>query len=349
MAIKQIEKITLTKHLSVMIKAGISLAEALGSLSNQSSSAEVKKVLTQIKNKIDNGSSFANALALYPNNFDQLYLGIVKVGESTGHLDDSLFFLATQLGKNYTLQKKIRGALMYPTLILIATISLVTFISLFILPKLVDFFAAFDTKLPATTVILMSIASFMKNYGILFFSCLFAVFFIFYLLFKIPTIRLWKDRQILRLPFIGQLLIEKEVSTFARNLATLIKSGLPIFESLKICGPSQSNFEYKKTINDLSDNLEKGSSISEFLNKPACRLLFPPLVSDMVAVGEKTGSIDQSLEYVSQFYEDDIEETATNLTTILEPALLLIIGLVVAFVAFAIISPIYQLTGALGQ
>ncbi|MDD2225435.1 MAG: type II secretion system F family protein, partial [Candidatus Shapirobacteria bacterium] len=333
---------------AVMIKAGISLPDALGSLSNQSKSTEVKKILTQIKNKIDNGSSFTNALNFYPNNFDQLYIGIVKVGESTGNLDKSLSYLADQMGKNYALFKKIKGALMYPALILFATISLITFISLFILPKLVDFFAAFDAKLPATTVILMSLASFMKNYGILFFSSIFVVIFMIFLLFKIPSIRLWKDRQILYLPFIGRLLIEREVSTFARNLATLIKSGLPIFESLKICGPSQSNFAYKKTINDLSNNLEKGSSISEFLNKPSCRLLFPSLVSDMLAVGEKTGSTDQSLDYISQFYEDDIEETAANLTTILEPALLLIIGLVVAFVALAIISPIYQLTGSLG-
>jgi len=348
MAIKQIEKITLTKHLSVMIKAGIPLAEALGSLSNQSNSIEVKKVLTQVKNKVDNGSSFANALSLHPNNFDQLYIGIIKVGESTGHLDNSLDFLADQLGKNYTLQKKIKGALMYPALILVATISLITFISLFILPKLVDFFAAFDTKLPMTTIILMSIASFMKDYGILFFSSIFTFIFILYLLFKVPSIRLWKDRQILHLPFIGRLLVEKEVATFSRNLATLIKSGLPIFEGLKICGPSQSNWEYKKTINELSQNLEKGSNISEFLNKPSNLILFPSLVSDMVAVGEKTGSVDQSLDYISQFYEDDIEDTAENLTTILEPALLLIIGLVVAFVALAIISPIYQLTGSLG-
>lgn len=348
MAIKQIEKITLTKHLAVMIKAGISLSESLGSLSNQSNSRELKKVLTQIKNKIDNGSSFADSLNFYPKIFDKLYLGIVKVGESTGHLDDSLNYLAEQLGKNYALQKKIRGALMYPSIILIAIISLVTFISLFILPKLVDFFSAFDTKLPLTTVILMAVANFMKNYGFLFFGSIFAIIFLLFLLFKIPAIRLWKDRQILHLPFFGRLLVEKEVATFARNLATLIKSGLPIFEGLKICGPSQSNYEYQKTIEDLSDSLEKGSNISEFLNKPRSRLLFPSLVSDMVAVGEKTGSIDESLIYVSQFYEDDIEDTAENLTTILEPALLLVIGLIVAFVSLAIISPIYQLTGSLG-
>lgn len=348
MAFKQIEKITLTKHLAVMVKAGVTLSEALDNLSDQSNSSEVQKVLLQIKQKINNGSTFHDALASHPKNFNEMYLGIIKIGESTGRLDDSLTYLAEQLGKDYALKKKISGALMYPGLVLAATISLATFISLFILPKLVDFFSAFDTKLPTSTIILLNLAKFMKNYGFIFFGVIFAILFLILLIFKIPKIHLWKDRQILKFPFIGRLLVEREISTFSRNLATLIKSGLPIFEGLKICSSSQVNLEYKRTISRLSDNLEKGSSISEFLKKPQCKLLFPRLVSDMVAVGEKTGSVDQSLFYVSQFYEDDIEETARNLTTILEPAILIIIGLMVAFVALAIIGPIYQLTGSLG-
>jgi len=348
MAFKQIEKITLTKHLSVMIRAGVSLSEALDNLSSQSNSPEVQKVLTKIKQKIDNGSTFADALSEYPKNFNDMYLGIIRIGESTGHLDDSLTYLAEQLAKDYTLKKKISGALMYPGLVLAATISLATFISLFVLPKLVDFFSAFDTKLPPSTIMLLNLAKFMKNYGALFFGILFGIIILILLLFRIPKIHLWKDRQILKFPLIGRLLIEREIATFSRNLATLIKSGLPIFEGLKICSSSQVNLEYKKTIGKLSDNLEKGSNISEFLKKPQCKLLFPRLVSDMVSVGEKTGSVDQSLFYISQFYEDDIEETARNLTTILEPAILIIIGLMVAFVALAIIGPIYQLTGSLG-
>ncbi|MEI8067322.1 MAG: type II secretion system F family protein [Candidatus Shapirobacteria bacterium] len=348
MAIKQVEKITLTKHLAVMIKAGITLSEALDNLSNQAKSGEVKKVLTQIKQKIDNGSSFNEALLAHSNNFDELYQGIIKVGESTGRLDESLSYLADQLANDFALKKKISGALMYPGLVLAATIGLATFISLFILPKLVDFFSAFNAKLPASTMMLLSLAQFMKNYGILFFASVFIVILIFFFLFKIGPIRLWKDRQILHLPFIGRLLIEKEVSTFARNLGTLVKSGLPIFESLKICASSQSNLAYKKIIQRLSDNLEKGNGIGEFFKKPECKLLFPRLVSDMISVGEKTGSVDQSLFYVSQFYDEDIEETARNLTTILEPAILIIIGLMVAFIALAIIGPIYQLTGSLG-
>jgi len=348
MSFKQIEKITLTKHLSVMVRAGVSLSEALENLSSQSNSLEVQKVLTNIKQKINNGSTFADALSQYPKNFDDMYLGIIRIGESTGHLDDSLTYLADQLGKDYALKKKIKGALMYPGLVLAATISLATFISLFILPKLVDFFSAFDAKLPASTMFLLSMSKFMKNYGFLFFGSIFTTLILLSFILKIPKIKLWKDRQILRLPLIGRLLVEKEVASFSRNLGTLIKSGLPIFESLKICASSQTNLEYKRIISNLSDNLEKGSNISDFLKKPACKLLFPRLITDMIAVGEKTGSVDKSLFYVSEFYEEDIEETAKNLTTILEPVVLVIIGLMVAFIALAIIGPIYQLTGSLG-
>lgn len=348
MAFKLVEKIAITKHLAVMIKAGITLSEALDNLSSQTGSVEVKKVLSEIRRKIDNGSSFNESLALFPKHFDEMYVGIVKVGETTGNLDDSLVYLADQLGKDYALKKKVSGALMYPGLVLAATIMLATFISLFILPKLVDFFSAFDEKLPLMTVLLLNLARFMKDYGVVFFGSIAVIIFLGYLLQKIPVVHLWRDRQILKLPFIGRLLIEREVATFARNLSTLIKSGLPIFEGLKICGSSQVNLEYKRTINNLAHNLEKGSKIADFLNLPECKLLFPRLVTDMVVVGEKTGGVDKSLEYVSQFYEDDIEETARNLTTILEPAILIVIGGMVAFIALAIIGPIYQLTGSLG-
>lgn len=348
MPFKQIEKITLTKHLAVMIKAGITLSEALENLSSRSKSSQNNKVLDQIKQKINNGSSFHQALADYPKDFDEMYQGIVKVGESTGHLDDSLGYLAEQLNQDYALKKKVKGALMYPGLVFSATIALATFISLFILPKLVDFFSAFDAKLPASTMFLLSMSKFMKNYGFLFFGSIFATLILISLILKIPKIKLWKDRQILRFPLIGRLLVEKEVASFSRNLGTLIKSGLPIFESLKICASSQTNLEYKRIITSLSTNLEKGSNISDFLKKPTCKLLFPRLVTDMISVGEKTGSVDKSLFYVSEFYEEDIEETAKNLTTILEPVVLVIIGLMVAFIALAIIGPIYQLTGSLG-
>jgi len=347
MSLTQSTKITFTKHLAVMVKAGITLSEALDNLINQSSS-ELKNILKTVKNKIDNGSTFYQALSLFPQDFDQIYLGIIKVGEKTGRLDESLGYLVDQLTKDYLLRKKIRGALMYPALVLTATISLATFISLFILPKLVDFFTSFDAKLPLSTQILLSVSRYMKDYGLVSFSIFlgFSIFLI--LIFRLPPLHLWLDRQILKVPFFGELLVKREVAFFSRNLSTLIKSGLPIYESLSICLSAQHNLEYRKTISLLSQNLETGGSFSKFFNTPSAKLLFPELVADMVSVGEKTGSIEQSLSYVSQFYEDDIDEFTQNLTTILEPAILLVIGLMVAFIALAIIGPIYQLTGSLG-
>jgi type IV pilus assembly protein PilC len=348
MSLNQVEMISFTKHLAVMVKAGITLSEALDNLSEETNSKSTTVLLRQIKLKIDNGSTFNEALSSYPRIFSSLYIGIIKVGESTGRLDNSLNYLADQLSKEYSLKKKISGALMYPGLVLVATLVIAVFISLFILPKLVDFFSAFNQTLPLSTTILLNIARFMKNYGFIFFSTIFAALVCLVLLFKIPSIHLWKDRQILHLPLIGRLLKESEIALFSRNLATLIKSGLPVFEALQICSSSQGNLAYQQAIKKLSSNLEKGKSIHEFLKDSHYQLLFPRLVADMVSVGEKTGSVDQSLFYVSQFYEDGIENTAQNLTTILEPVMLIIIGLMVAFLALAIIGPIYQLTGSLG-
>lgn len=347
MRINTLERISLTKHLAVMVKAGIGLSQALENLSEQSK-GDSQKILKSIKLKLDNGANLATAMGNFPNVFDEFYLGIVKVGEQTGKLDSSLDYLAVQQGKEYALEKKVSGALMYPGIILIATVGLAAFISLFILPKLTTFFDAFSADLPMTTKILLGISNFMKNYGLLFFGMMAAFIFGFLMLLKIEKIKLWWDKFILRLPLLGRLLVEREVSRFARNLATMIKSGLPIFEALKIAANSQSNFAYKKAILELSINLEKGKKMTEILKQSNYKLLFPRLVADMIAVGEETGSVEESLFYVSQFYEEDIEETAKNMTTILEPIILLVIGLMVAFVALAIISPIYQLTGALG-
>lgn len=347
MRINTLERISLTKHLAVMVKAGIGLSQALDNLSQQSK-GDGRKILGDIRLRLDNGSSLAIAMGKYPNVFDNFYLGIIKVGEQTGKLDVSLEYLAVQQGKEYALEKKVSGALMYPGIILTATVGLAAFISLFILPKLTTFFDAFSADLPMSTKILLGISNFMKNYGIIFFGGIGMFIFVFSMLLKVKKVKLWWDRLILKMPLIGRLLVEREVSRFTRNLGTMIKSGLPIFEALKIAVSSQSNFAYKKVILELSTNLEKGKKMTDILKLPDYNLLFPRLVADMIAVGEETGSIDESLFYVSQFYEEDIEETAKNMTTILEPVILLVIGLMVAFVALAIISPIYQLTGALG-
>jgi type II secretory pathway component PulF len=252
------------------------------------------------------------------------------------------------LGQEYALEKKVKGALMYPSLVMTAALGLGAFISLYILPQLVDFFSAFESKLPLSTIVLLRVAQFMKSYGLIVFGILFSTIILTFFLIRLPKVKPYWHSFILKLPLFGNLLRERELSRFSRNLGTLIKSGLPVFEALEITSRSQTNLSYRSSIIKLSQSLEKGRSLADTLKSSTSSFLFPRLVADMISVGEKTGTIDESLIYVSQFYQDDIEETARNLTTILEPAILIIIGLMVAFLAFAIIGPIYQLTGAIG-
>jgi type IV pilus assembly protein PilC len=348
MTIPQLEKISLTKHLAVMVKSGITLSEALTNLTDSSRSINTKKILSTISLHINNGSTLTSALQKYPKVFDEFYCGIIGVGEATGRLDTSLGYLAEQLGQDYAIEKKVKGALMYPTLVLISTLGLGAFISLYILPKLVDFFTAFESKLPASTLFLLKTAVFMKAYGTYVFATLFVTFLLFIIFIQLKPIRPYWHRLILSIPLFGNLLREREISRFARNLGTLIKSGVPVFEALDITSRSQANLAYRSAIKELSLSLEKGKNIADILKSSQSSFLFPRLIADMVSVGEKTGTIDDSLLYVSQFYKDDIEETARNLANILEPAVLVVIGLMVAFMALAIISPIYQLTGAIG-
>lgn len=348
MKIAQLEKISFTRHLAVMIKSGITLSEALDNLSEGAKTPSLKKVVSELNKKINNGATFTRALEKYPLIFDDFYRGIIKVGESTGNLDGSLNYLAQQLSQDYSTEKKVRGALLYPSLVIIVSLILFAFVSLYILPQLVDFFNAFNTELPASTRFLLAVATFMKQSGILVFTLLGIVIFIGLILIRLPLFKPGFHRLVLRLPLFGGLLRERELARFSRNLGTLIKSGLPVFEALKITAESQTNLAYRRGISSLSSNLEKGENIGKILKKPSFEFLFPRLVGDMVSVGEKTGTIEESLLYVAEYYDQDIEESARNLTNILEPVILIIIGLMVGFLALSIISPIYQLTGSIG-
>lgn len=348
MNLPTVEKITFTKHLSVMIRAGIPLSESLSNLASHAKSKTSIELFSKLKNQVDNGNSFESALNQFPTIFDEFYKGIVRIGENTGRLDESLKYLSEQLNKEYHLQKQVRGAMAYPTLVFVATMFLGGFVSVFVLPKLVDFFTAFEGKLPTTTVILLNFATFMKSYGILLFLALTVLIIISVLIVQVPSVKPYWHRLILRLPLFGRLLQETELARFGRNMGLLVKGGTPIYEALSIAAKSQPNLAYRTELTMLSEQLAGGNNVSHVI-KDSKSGLFPSMVTDMIAVGEKTGKFDESLLYVSEFYEDDVNEITHDLAGMLEPVLLIVIGLIVGFMALAIISPIYQITGSLGS
>lgn len=348
-----LEKLLFTKHLATMIKAGIPIAEALDTLMAQTRSKAFKRILSAVSADIANGQALAKSLGKHPKIFDQFYISLIEVGEESGTLEENLQFLAKQLAKDYALRKKIKGAMLYPGLVFSATFIMGGFIALFILPQLVDFFEAFEVELPLTTRILLFAAATMKNYGILLFSCLLVFMFLCSLVLQIPAVKLRWHRIVLKLPILGDLITFNQLARFSRNFGTLLKSGIPISRALQVTGDTLSNMAFKQALEQAEKNVTKGKELAKALETFHFSLLifnfllFPPIVSKMIGVGEKTGKLDEVLLYLGDFYEEEIDSISKNLSTILEPILLITIGLVVGFVALAIISPIYELTGSI--
>lgn len=341
-----LDKLLFTKHLAVMVKAGIPLTEALATLVDQTKRNAFKKVLSGVLSDIENGQSLAKSLEKFPKVFDQFYVSLIAIGEESGNLEANLEFLASQLAKDYALRKKIQGAMLYPGVVMAAVFIMGGFIALFVLPKLVDFFSAFDIELPITTKILLFLANTMKDYGILIIGGLVLFLILAISILRLSKVKPWWHKVILKFPLFGQMLAYGQLARFARNLGTLIKSGVPVTKSLETTAATLNNLKFQADLKKINQYLIKGKNIGDALdNKKFAE--FPPLVSKMISVGEKTGKLEETLMYLGDFYEDEIDNISKNLSTILEPVLLIVIGLVVGFVALAIISPIYELTGSI--
>lgn len=335
-----------TKHLAVMVKAGISIPEALTTLSEQISSPYFRKVISEISDDIKNGNALSKALQKHPKVFSNFYVSLVEVSEKSGTLEQNLEFMANYLGKDYALRQKIKGALVYPGLVVSAATIMSGFIALFVLPQLVSFFEALEIELPLTTRILLAVANVMKNYGVVIVAGLAAFVASFVAFINLEPIKIYWDAFVLRLPLIGKLLKNVELAKFSRNLGVLLRSGVPMSTCLEVTASTLSNRVFKKHVLELNHSLQKGKSVGDALRKHNFSE-FPSLVPRMISAGEETGKVEEIMLYLGDFFEDEIDQTSKNLTTILEPVLLLGIGLMVGFVALAIITPIYELTGSI--
>jgi len=340
------EKLLFTKHLDTMIKSGIPIDEALVTLMEQTKTKSFKAVIKKIVADIENGQSLSKALKKHNKIFNEFYTSLIEVGEESGTLEKNLDFLAKQMAKDYSLRKKILSALFYPALVLSATFVLGAFISFFILPRLVEFFESFDVELPPITKLLLFIASFMKNYGLYTFAVMLLFIISIVLLIRVEKIRIIWHGLIIRVPLFGRLISYGQLSRFSRNLGTLIQSGVPINRSMEITANTLSNLKFRYDLLQIAKSLSKGKNIGQTMEKKIYSE-YPPIVSKMISIGEKTGKLDESLLYLGNFYEDEIDDVSKNLTTVIEPILLIFIALAVGFVALAIISPIYELTGSI--
>lgn len=341
-----IDKVLFTKHLSVMLKSGIPLDEAVISIRDQTKNTNFKEVLDDIVKELQNGQSLEKALSRHPKVFDKIYLSLVAVGEKSGSLEENLEYLATQLRKSYEFNKRVSGAMLYPKLVLVSSLIMGGSMALFVLPQLFDLFTSLDVALPLSTKILLFVANLMKNYGFFIVGGIIILGVCFSLFIRTKVFKPKWHQVILSFPKFGELNQNVELTNICRNLGIMLKSGLTIITALETQRDATENLVYKDYLEKLRVAIDKGKKLSEEMISQKFKYV-PSIVPKMISVGEGTGKLDEVFIYLGDFFEEEVDDATKNLSSTLEPILLLVIGAVVAFMALAIISPIYQLTGGI--
>ncbi len=342
--VSALDKVLFTRHLALMLRAGLSLVEALDTIQSQTPSKKLKQVVKQLIQDVSNGKTLADAMSRHHRVFSMIFIGMVRIGESSGTLEENLDYIAGELEKDYELKRKVRSALLYPTVVLSATIVIGTGLSIFILPRLVQLFSTFRVALPPITVVFLNIATFLVRYGWYVLGAVVVLAVLFRVALLTARVRRLVDRSYLRLPIIKNLIRNAYLARITRIVSILLKSGITINESIDITARAIENSVYRDQLERAQSGVQKGQTLSSLLDDVR---YFPTMASRMIGVGERTGKLDESLRYLAAFYEDEVDNATKNLATVLEPALLLFIGVVLGFLAIAIISPIYQFTGSL--
>ena len=347
MKASQSEKLIFTKNLATLIKAGVPMDQTIETILEQSS-GDLRKIVTTINKEVVGGKGLSEALRKYPKVFDDFFVGMVEAGEKSGNLEVNLNFLAEQMTKDFALRKKIQGALMYPALVMVLTLVMGTGIAWYILPKLIDLFLSFEVELPLSTKILMWVAFFMRDYGLWVMIFLMGVIVISGVLMRYRPIKKWWHTVLLRLSLFGKVARAGELAKFNRNLGVLLKSGIAVDESLSITAKTLGNLKFRDDLEEILKEVIKGKKMATILSQRNY-WEFDSLTTKMIGVGEKSGNLDEMMSYLSEFYDNEIDNTTKNMSTLLEPVLLIVISLVVGFVAMAIVNPIYSLMGGIGQ
>jgi len=336
------EKVLFSTELSTLVNAGVPISQSLTILEKQTKNARFKKVIGELAKDVDGGLTLSAALEKHPRVFSPLFTSMVKSGEIGGTLDESLNRLAEQMNKDRELNSKIRGAMIYPSVIFVAMVGALIYMLVTIIPKLQSMFDELGGKLPLSTQSLVFISKLFTNYGLLTLIVTVAVVFGYrYAEKNIIPFRRFVHMTILKIPVIGNLAIKINIARITRTLGSLISSGVSVDESLNIIGDSTQNLLFKEAILKSSEKVKNGSTIADTLKTYK---IFPILVPQMIAVGEETGSLDTILGKIADFYDSEVDNITKNLTVLLEPMIMIIIGIMVGYVIIAIITPIYTMT-----
>ncbi len=334
-----------TRQLATMIDAGLPLVQSLEILASQQENKTFKEIIRQIREDVEGGSTFAGALKKHPATFNELYTNLVVAGEEGGILDNILTRLANYIEKAEALKKKVKSALIYPSTIVGVAIIVVMILMIFVIPVFETMFRQAGQSLPLPTLVVLTISKFTKKYVFIVLPGLLLLLYLLKKYYQTENGRTWIDRLILKLPVFGDLFRKISVARFSRTLGTLVSSGVPILDGLSIVSKTSGNKTIETAILNARASIREGETIAEPLNRSG---VFPPMVIQMISVGESTGALDSMLAKIADFYEEEVDIAVGNLTSLLEPFLMIFLGVVIGGVVISMYLPIFQMASAIG-
>ncbi len=338
--IKSKDIVIFTRQLHSMINAGIPLVSALKAIQQQIDNRRLAKVIEDLAGTVEEGGRFSTALSKYRDVFGDLYISMIHAAEESGTLDITLKRLAEYLEKIETLKGKIKSAMFYPVFVLIVATIIVTGILIFLIPTFAQLYADMGGELPALTQFVINVSNFLRDYIGWFFLGIVLFIVVFVQIKKIPKVKLIIDRFVLSLPLFGPLLLKATVANFSRTLSSMISSGINILDALSIAAKTSNNKVIESLIMQVRGQVEKGVSMSLAMAK---HRIFPPMLVNMVSIGEEAGNLDEMLGKVADFYEEEVDRTVEGLTSLIEPVMIVFIGSIIGFIIISMYLPIFKI------
>ena len=338
--VRRIDKIFFTRHLHTLIESGISLDQALKICADQTTNQKLSKVLLDLYEKVKKGQSLHSALSRHKNYFSDFFINLIKVGEASGTLDDVLEHLLEQQEQDYELITKARGAMIYPLVVMTAALLIVILMMSFVIPSITGLLKEYNVDLPLTTRLLIFVSDSLNNFGIYIGIVVLVLVILISRYFKTPSGKAKWDWFKLHAPILNNIVKEFNLARFCRSMSALLKSGVSLDEALAMSATICGNVYYKKAIQSSVNFVRKGIPLTEVLHGNA--KLFPPITTRMLEVGEKTGKFDYMFTRLAVFYEKSVLNTINNLSSVIEPIMLLSIGIGVGFIAISILTPIWK-------
>lgn len=336
------DRLFFVQNLSIMLRAGISLSQGLKTLAIQTENKSFRVIISEIAEKVEKGSSFSEALKQYTKIFGEMFVNMVEAGELSGKLEDVLGQLFLQMKKENALMSKVKGALTYPAVIVVAMIGISLFLMMVVIPKMTVMFKTLGAELPLPTKILIAVSDAMAEHSIMVLIGLGLFIALTMKILKTRTGKYYFQLALLKLPVISPIIKKINLARFSRSISSLLKTDIMIIRSFQITASVLGNLHYRQAIDEMAAAIKKGAKISDSV--AAHPKLFTPMVVQMVAIGEETGELDNILIELAEFYENEVDQIMENLPAIIEPLLILFLGLGTGAIAVAIVLPMYSIT-----